>query len=311
MRVSLLIVFTFLLVLLGASGCATWNAEKKFPPIGEFVEAGPARMHVVDIGPRESALPPLVLIHGASVNLRDMKMALGDELAKTRRVIMIDRPGRGYSSRPDDGYALASQAASIKAVVDDLGLAHPVVVGQSFGGAVALSYALQYQDEMQGLVLLAAVSHEWPGGIAWYNSVSQWPILGLALRRLVIPAYGQLSAKDGITASFAPNEAPPGYFERSALPLLFRASDFKANAADIANLKQQIIAQQPRYSEINLPVAIVTGDADTTVSPELHSKQLANEISGAQLTVLPNTGHALHHAETAKIITIINAISER
>ncbi|WP_411820375.1 alpha/beta hydrolase [Hyphococcus formosus] len=311
MRVSLLIVFTFLLILIGASGCATWSAEKKYPPIGTFVETNPARMHVVDIGPRESALPPVILIHGASVNLRDMKMALGDELAKTRRVIMVDRPGRGYSSRPDNGYELAAQARLIKSVADDLGLERPVVVGQSFGGAVALTYSLQYQDEMHGLVLLAAVSHEWPGGIAWYNKVSQWPVLGVALRRLVIPVYGQLSAEDGIKESFAPDEAPANYFDRAGLPLLFRASDFKANAQDLANLKRQIIAQQSRYSEIKLPVAIITGDADTTVSPKIHSRQLAEDIQGADLTILPDTGHALHHAETDRIIDLIDEISQR
>lgn len=311
MRVSLLIVFTFLLILVGASGCATWSAEKKYPPIGTFVETNPARMHVVDIGPRESALPPVILIHGASVNLRDMKMALGDELAKTRRVIMVDRPGRGYSSRPDNGYELEAQARLIKSVADDLGLERPVVVGQSFGGAVALAYSLQYQDEMHGLVLLAAVSHEWPGGIAWYNKVSQWPVLGVALRRLVIPVYGQLSAEDGIKESFAPDEAPANYFDRAGLPLLFRASDFKANAQDLANLKRQIIAQQNRYSEIKLPVAIITGDADTTVSPKIHSRQLAEDIPGADLTILPDTGHALHHAETDRIIDLIDEISQR
>ncbi|WP_411818177.1 alpha/beta fold hydrolase [Hyphococcus sp. DH-69] len=311
MRVSLLIVFTFLLILVGASGCATWSAEKKYPPIGTFVETNPARMHVVDIGPRESALPPVILIHGASVNLRDMKMALGDELAKTRRVIMVDRPGRGYSSRPDNGYELAAQARLIKSVADDLGLERPVVVGQSFGGAVALAYSLQYQDEMHGLVLLAAVSHEWPGGIAWYNKVSQWPVLGVAFRRLVIPVYGQLSAEDGIKESFAPDEAPANYFDRAGLPLLFRASDFKANAQDLANLKRQIIAQQSRYSEIKLPVAIITGDADTTVSPKIHSRQLAEDIQGADLTILPDTGHALHHAETDRIIDLIDEISQR
>ena len=298
-----------MLLLTGVSGCVSWSASNKYPPIGEFIDAGGVRLHVVDLGPKESALPPLLLIHGASVNLRDMKLALGDALSADRRVVIIDRPGRGYSERAAGGYSLDSQAQTIKAAVDALDLKDPVVVGQSLGGAVALAYALRYQDDMSGLVLLATVSHEWPGDIAWYNSASQWPVAGTLLRRLVVPLYGQLSAEKGIIGSFAPNAPPENYYAKSGLALLFRAADFEANAADIAHLKAQIILQQNRYSELTLPVAIVTGTDDTTVSPQIHSKHLARDIKQAKLTLLPDTGHALHHAETAKIIDIINEIS--
>lgn len=311
MRMSIVIILILLLALAGVSGCASWTAERQAPPIGSFIDAGDVRMHVVDAGPRDSTKPPVILIHGASVNMRDMKLALGDELAKDRRVIMVDRPGRGYSTRNGDGYRLDVQAAAIKAVADELNVDAPVVVGQSLGGAVALNYALQYQDEMTGLVLLAPVSHEWPGGVAWYNNVSGWPVAGFLLRRLFVPVYGQLTAEKNIAGSFAPNDAPENYYEKSGLVLLFRANDFKANAADVAHLKEQIIEQQDRYGELQLPVAVVTGIEDTTVSPKIHSAQLKQDVPGAELTLLPDTGHALHHAETEKILTIINAVSDR
>ena len=310
MRMVLLTIFVLLLAIGGVSGCAGWSAEKKAPPIGRFIDVEGERLHVLDMGPRDSTRSPVVLIHGASVNMRDMKMALGDRLATDRRVIIIDRPGRGYSTRPDDGYKLGVQARLIKGAVDALGVERPVVVGQSFGGAVALRYALDFQRTMNGLVLLAPVSHQWPGGIAWYNNVSQWPVAGLVLRRFVIPAYGQLSAEAGVTKSFAPDTPPDRYYDETGLALLFRAKDFKSNAADIANLKAEIIAQQERYSELKIPVAIVTGDADTTVSPELHSKKLAEQIEGSTLTLLPETGHALHHAETDAILAIIDEVAQ-
>lgn len=310
MRMVLLTIFVLLLAIGGVSGCAGWSAEKKAPPIGRFIDVEGERLHVLDMGPRHGTRSPVVLIHGASVNMRDMKMALGDRLATERRVIIIDRPGRGYSTRPGDGYKLGVQARLIKGAVDTLGVERPVVVGQSFGGAVALRYALDFQDTMNGLVLLAPVSHQWPGGIAWYNNVSQWPVAGVMLRRLVIPAYGQLSAETGVVKSFAPDTPPNGYYDETGLALLFRAKDFKSNAADIANLKAEIIAQQDRYGELKIPVQIVTGDADTTVSPELHSKQLAAQIDGSTLTLLPETGHALHHAETDAILAIIDTVAQ-
>lgn len=297
--------------LLSLGGCASWRAEQNAPPIGRFVEAEGERIHLLEIGPTDSILPPVVLIHGASVNLRDMKIALGDELARTRRVIIVDRPGRGYSTRPADGWRLDRQAALIRAAVRETGVDRPIVVGQSFGGAVALSYALQFQDELSGLVVLATVSHEWPGGVAWYNTASGWPLIGHALRRLVIPVYAPFAAKSGVIGSFHPDEAPEGYYENSGLTLLFRARDFQNNAADLRHLKPQIVEMSERYRTLRIPMSILTGANDTTVSPSLHSAALAREVSSAYYEVIPDTGHALHHAETARVIGAIDLVTVR
>ena len=304
-------VVAVIAALFAIGGCSTWRAEKMSPPIGQFIEVDGERLHLLDTGPKESLLPPIVLIHGASGNLRDMKMALGDRLSASRRVIVVDRPGRGYSTRPAGGWRLQSQAGLIHDAVAKLGVEKPIVVGQSFGGAVALSYALEYQDDLSGLVLLAAVSHEWPGGVAWYNNASGWPVIGTLLRRIVIPIYAPIAAKGGVIDSFKPDEAPEGYYEKSGLTLLFRAGDFKNNAADIRCLKPQIVAMQGRYSGIHLPTAIVTGADDKTVSPTLHSAALAREIPDAYYEVIPDTGHALHHSETAKVIAAIDLVTEK
>jgi len=306
----MILVGVFLsLALVG--GCATWRAERKSPPIGRFVEVDGARIHLVEIGPQDAGQIPVVLIHGASVNLRDMKIALGEDLARTRRVIVVDRPGRGYSTRPDDGWRLDIQADLIHQAVRAAGIEKPIVVGQSFGGAVALAYALRHQEDMSGLVLLAAVSHEWPGGVAWYNKASGWPVVGTLLRRLVIPVYAPIAAKRGVIKSFRPDEAPAGYYEEAGITLLFRAKDFRNNASDLRNLKPQIVKMAETYSAIRIPTAIITGADDKTVSPIRHSAALSRELPDAYYEVLPDTGHALHHSEKAKIIAAIDRVAER
>ncbi len=309
MRMLFSIMLVIVGILAGISGWANWKAEKNAPMLGSLIEVNGVPVHVLDLGQDNVAKRPVVLIHGASANLRDMKIALGDELAKDRRVIMIDRSGRGYSGRPDNGWRLETQAAQINGVVKALGLEDPIIVGQSFGGAVALSYALQFQEDITGLVLLAPVSHEWPGGIAWYNSASETPIIGFLLRRLVIPVYGQLVARQGIDETFQPNIAPENYSERSGLALLFRPKDFRANASDIFHLKDEIKRQQGKYQNLSIPVEIVTGASDTAVSPEIHSKALEQQIAGASLSILPDTGHALHHARQTEIIASIDKVS--
>ncbi|MBT8471160.1 MAG: alpha/beta hydrolase [Marinicaulis sp.] len=307
---TFLIGLSLLFIVLGAvSGCASWQAEKRHPMIGELVDANGVEVHILQRGVAKSNHPTVVLIHGASANLLDLKMSLGEALAQDRTVLIVDRAGHGYSERPKNGHELDVQAQTIRDALHAMGIERPIIVGQSFGGAVALNYALQFQDEIAGLVVLAAVSHEWPGGVAWYNEASGIPVIGFILRRFIVPVYGRFVLDNGIDETFEPDAAPANYAERSGLALLFRPGNFKSNASDIRNLKDEIKKQQDRYGELRIPVAVVTGLSDTTVSPEIHSKTLAMEVEGADLTLLPDTGHALHHSETARIVEIINSIA--
>lgn len=293
----------------GLSGCASLNAERIAPPIGRFADIENEKLHYIDTGELGDDRRAIVLIHGASANLRDMEIALLDELSNEFRVLIVDRPGRGYSTRPDDGYQLGVQASLIKKLSDERGLKDPIVLGQSLGGAVALRYALDYPGDLSALVVLAPVSHEWPGGVVWYNSIAPKPVIGHLLRYLVVPLYGQLVAEGSIEESFAPNDAPEDYYRRSGLPLLFRPGDFKSNATDIANLKAEIIAQQDRYGSIKVPTLIITGEDDTTVSPEIHSRTLQTQIPNVEAHYLPDTGHALQHSRAAFIVAEVKDLA--
>src|ERR1700676_2302859 len=73
--------------------------ERAYPAQGRMIEVAGAALHVVEIGPRDAAGPPIVMIHGASSNLETMRQPLGEMLARHHRVILIDRPGHGWSTR--------------------------------------------------------------------------------------------------------------------------------------------------------------------------------------------------------------------
>ena len=88
------------------------------PAIGRFIEVSGGRLHLVETG--RSDKYPVVLLHGASVNLGDMMLALSGELSAKYRVIAVDRPGHGWSDRPG-GSADASpmvQARLIRQALD-------------------------------------------------------------------------------------------------------------------------------------------------------------------------------------------------
>ena len=98
--------------------------QRLYPAQGSMIEVAGGRLHVLDIGPRDAAGPPVVMIHGASSNLEAMRQPLGDRLAGHRRVILIDRPGHGWSSRAHlEDSTPAIQGRMIDEALEKLGVA--------------------------------------------------------------------------------------------------------------------------------------------------------------------------------------------
>jgi pimeloyl-ACP methyl ester carboxylesterase len=67
----------------------------------------------------------------------------------------------------------------------------------------------------------------------------------------------------------------------------------------------------PRYGEIAAPTVIISGDRDTTVGVNIHSRVVATLIPGAKLIVLPGIGHMLHHVAADAIVAEIEELSKR
>jgi pimeloyl-ACP methyl ester carboxylesterase len=267
------------------------------------------RLHVVEIGP-PGGDPPVVLLHGASGNLEDQRLTLGHALAQRRRVILIDRPGHGFSDRPG-GAADASpgrQAALIDEALTRLGVARAIMVGHSWSGALAAAYALDFPARVAGLVLLAPVTHPWPGGISWYNRLTATPVIGPLFARTLALPLGRLLIGGAVKSVFAPQAAPADYLRRAATRLVLRPREFIANAQDIAGLKAFVTAQATRYRAIAAPTVVISGDRDDTVSLDIHARPAAALLPRAKLIVLEGIGHMLHHAAPDAIVAAIDEL---
>ena len=302
----LLVVVLLLAALAAVSFVGARLIERRFPPTGQFVEVDGGRLHVVVLGRADA--PPVLLLHGASGNLGDMRLALGDRLAQRYRVILVDRPGHGWSDRPDgaDDASPARQAALIHQALTKLGIDKAIVLGHSWSGAVATAYTLAFPDAVSGLVLLAPVTHPWPGGVAWINNLVATPVIGPLVAHTLILPVGYFLISPGVAAVFAPEIPPPDYAERTAVRMLLRPSEFIANAQDIAGLKAFVTAQAPRYGEIKVPTAIIAGSADTIVYTDIHSRGIAAMLPQATLTVLPGVGHMVTYAATDLIVQAVD-----
>ncbi|WGR95462.1 alpha/beta hydrolase [Bradyrhizobium sp. ISRA443] len=286
--------------------------QRAFPPQGRMIEVAGAALHVVELGPRDAPGPPVVMLHGASSNLRVMQHPLGDRLAATRRVILIDRPGHGWSTR--DRIADSTPAIQSRTIMDalaKLGVDRAIIVAHSWAGALGLRMALDDPDRIAGLVLLAPVAYPWRGGVGRYNRVVSTPLIGPLLAHTITMPLGWLVTKAGARGVFAP-QAMPGHFVRdSATPLLLRPREFIANARDLVTLKPAVVAQAPRYAEITAPLTIISGDVDKTVSTHVHSRPLAATAANARLIVLPGIGHMVQFAAPDLVVSEIEVMAGR
>lgn len=283
------------------------RVNEAYPPAGQMVPVNGEDVHVLQAGAEG---PVVLLIHGASANAREFEWTLAPELAQTHRILMMDRPGHGHSERPDNAETLAVQAEQAAGVLRELAPGEKaVIVGHSFGGAVSLRLALDHPDLVEALVLLAPVTHDWGGGgEAWYNAYAGAPILGPIFAQLV-PIVGPSQVKSGIKSVFSPNPAPENYYENSAIALLFRPSNFIANARDMNALREELAAQEDRYDDISVPTVVFSGAQDTVISPQFHVGKLKHQIDGLELVKLPDGGHMPHHSYTEDVVEVIRRLS--
>src|SRR3954469_2349394 len=193
--------------------------ETRYPPAGRFVEVAGGRLHVVEMAPQgREPEATVLLLHGASGSSGDPMTALGERLARRFRVVAVDRPGSGWSDRIGGAEAAspATQARVIRAALREIGIERVIVVGHSWAGALALNLALDHADLVSGLVLLAPVSHPWPGGgISWYYGPATWPVAGRLLTWTLATPAGLLLMGPTVGVVFAPQAPPPDYVARS------------------------------------------------------------------------------------------------
>jgi pimeloyl-ACP methyl ester carboxylesterase len=286
-------LFALLLILVGITRVGSWLIERRNPPIGSFADITGARLHYVHVpAPDNPDLPPIVFIHGASANLRDQMIPLRPLLEGRAELLFLDRPGHGWSGRGSDNGTPSAQAASIAGLMDHLGIPDAIVVGHSFGGAIAAAFALEHPERTRGLLFLSAATHPWPGGkTSWYYRLTTVPVIGWLFSETLANPAGVLRITRAATCVFAPNPVPEAYLDDASIALVLRPRAFRANATDVEGLYRHALGAAPRYREITAPTIVISGDYDTVVYEELHSIGLARDIPGAELVWVKNLGH--------------------
>ena len=309
-----------LLAVLAIAVLAVWlkarahetRAEAAYPPEGQLLNVNGHKVHAVVMGPEGDDVPEVVLIHGSSGSTRDMTFKLAPALAERYRVFVFDRPGLGYTDEVSStGASITEQADLLSTAALQLGAQKPIVVGHSYGGAVALAWAVHHPDRLSGLVALAAASHPWDTGLTTYYKILSHPVLGPIVIPLITAFVGEARVAQELEGVFAPDTVPDGYIAHFGPDLTLRRSSMRANALQRRNLLAEIEELSPRYPEIDMPVEILHGDQDFAVGYHIHSTRLRDAVDGANLRPLEGYGHMIQHAAPDAVIDAIDRAATR
>jgi pimeloyl-ACP methyl ester carboxylesterase len=272
----------------------TWRIGRRvhaaLPPKGRVVTVPGGTVHVREQGQG----PALLLIHGLGGQMAHFDYGVAEQLSDQFRVITVDRPGSGHSTRAVSTSAdLSAQASDLAALIDTLQLGPTIVAGHSLGGAVALTLALEHPGHVRAVALIAPLTHL---GETVPEAFRALTIRSRALRTLfawTLAIPGTISRSPKVLAQvFGPDPVPRDFAMRGGGLLSLRPSQFLAASADLQALAYRLPDIEARYSQLDVPVAVLFGRDDRILDWKANGEAFVNKAPGATLQLVEG-GHML------------------
>ncbi len=276
--------------LVSFSAFTAWRVEKALPPRGKFVDVDGARIHYLEKG----AGPAIVMVHGLGGQSGNFAFGVVEQLANEFRVVVIDRPGAGYSTRESDESAkLPAQAAQVANFIRALGLERPLLVGHSLGGAIALGAALDFPEAVSGLALVAPLTQlpaEVPEMFRPLDVKSRF--LRWVIAWTVGVPIGILKGPGIVKRIFAPEKVPADFAIRGGGFLSLRPWNFYNVSTDLVASGPGLPGMVARYGSVRVPVGILYGTSDEVLDYRVHGERTKEQIVNCRLKLVDG-GHML------------------
>jgi pimeloyl-ACP methyl ester carboxylesterase len=286
----------------------TRAAERHYPPIGRFLDVDGVRLHYIERGQGD----PLMLIHGNGTMIQDFTVSgLVDRLAGRYRVIVIDRPGYGYSSRPRRLWTPRAHARLFRKALAQLGVTQALVYGHSWGTLVAAALALEFPSVVRGLVLGSGYYYPTLRADTFLLSPPAIPVIGDAMRYTVSPVLARAILPAMIRRVFQPAAVPERFDRQFPKALMLRPLQLRAAAEDAALMAPSAMELRRHYHELTVPVTIITGADDQIADVDRQSARLHRELPHSEFIVLPGLGHMIHHLAPDVVIQEIDRLVRR
>jgi pimeloyl-ACP methyl ester carboxylesterase len=304
-RKLLLAVLAILALAVVALNWTYGRLPAKPAPTGAFVQVGKLRIRYLE---RPGSGTPVVLIHGLPGTAEDFEKVT--PLLAGHRTIAIDRPGFGYSSGgyvPFDG-----QLAAIHGLLAKLHVVHPVIVGHSYGGTIALGYAERYPGDARGLVLVdAAAAGTHPSGFARLQShllnVLRAPVIGPIAHATFFQLLLKTSAEQEEGDAFHPEPVFAAH-RRRVLAIDLSSGNLHALADERLAAGGAIDRIDQRLKTIQTPAVVVQGDSDRLVKP-VYGRRLAAALAHARLVMVAHTGHMVPYTDPATVAAAVESVA--
>ncbi len=270
--------------------------EKAVPRDGALIDVEGETLHVVDRG----SGPAIVMIHGLGGQLRNFGRPMVEALERDHRIVLVDRPGSGYSPRASGVSArLKDQAATMAALIRKLDLDRPLIVGHSMGGALALSLAINHPDVVGGLALIAPLTQV--QDIAdvppvFKPLVIRSPAMRRAIAWTLATPMGVMKAEAALKEIFAPEPVPEEFGTEGGGLMGIRPGNFYATSSDLMALEGELETMVGHYPSLSVPVSILYARADNLLGFQLHGERTASEIKGAEIELVEG-GHMLPYTQ--------------
>lgn len=298
-------VYALILLSVLSGSMSSAIASQCDQPKEHYLNVEKTRVRYVENG----AGPGVVLIHGNAGSVDDFDFQGLGRLCEDHRVIAVDRPGHGKSNRPNGSDAtLEFQTRLLHEALAQLGVTRPVLVGHSWGGALALAYAVAYPNDLSGVVLLAPAAYSDGGPDQFMRAVLKTPVIGDVTLTIGRICLGPHLLRKELRDAFYPDPVPEDYLRHASSAWLGH-KQMRAILEDEYGLDKELKKLSKHYSEISVPVVIVTGDQDKVVSAQANAFRLKATISRAQLIELKNTGHQVPQTHPESISNALSLIS--
>ncbi len=266
------------------------------PPPSDFIEVKGQVLHLRDEGPRDDALP-LVLLHGTSSSLHTWE-GWAKSLRNQRRVITLDLPGFGLTGPfagqyARDDYRGDSLARFVIDVLDHLRVQRFVVGGNSMGGEIAWRIASLSPQRVERLILVDASGPSFtPDSVPWGFWIARVPLLN-RLGEYVLP---RALVAQGLTNTYGHPERVTADLVDRYYELALRDGNRRALGLRVQQL--EIGEHVARIAALKLPTLILWGGRDRLIPPAVGS-EFQRLIAGSELKVFDALGHLPHEEDPA------------
>ncbi|MEM7436145.1 MAG: alpha/beta hydrolase [Myxococcota bacterium] len=249
-------------------------------PEGKYADVGgEVTMHYHEAGTGDRGA--VLFVHGSGPGASGWSNFKGNysQLAEHGfRTIVPDTMGYGYSTKPEEGtYSLADVAAQYKGLLDALGVDNVSVIGNSQGGAIAITMALEYPELVDKLVLMA------PGALEKRDVYMEMEGIKAMIRVL----YKEGISKETMRKVFSLQLHDASKITDEVIEERYQVA-MTQHRDNIARI--QVVNQEDRLSEIRCPVLCFWG-ANDKFCPVTGASKIAERCADARTVLISSCGH--------------------